>query len=305
VLTVDELKAFVDGLPDDRKPVDEEAQDGWWFVGNPTVRLRELLARRLVRQGQLEPALAYFPAAAKDGPDLRAMAADYRAAVDAARPAWRWRDVARAEALFRVATLTRTQGMELMGTEGPPDMAVFGGNFSDGVGQSGPWGHLRPRWDDRWAEYDKQPRMVDGWDSFVDPTEMVRLAASTPRPDTRFHYRAVAADRALEAAALLPQGSQAYAATLCWASRYAKEGGDQQRAWSIYRHYVATGPYQLWAKTFGSICPEPDFEAARDYWPKRFLRLAQRHTGLTVAGMAAVLLLIAGSIVAIRRRRTA
>lgn len=305
VLTIDELKAFVDGLPNDRKPVDQETQDGWWFVGDPTVRLRELLARRLVRQGQLETALAYFPAATKDAPDLRAMAADYRAAIDAARPTWRWRNVSRAEAMFRVATLTRTQGMELMGTEGPPDQAALGGNFPDGVGQSGPWGHLVQPWSEYSAEYDKRPRMVDGWDSFVDPTEMVRVAASSPRPDTRLHYRAVAADRALEAAALLPQGSQAYAATLCWASRYAKEGGDQQRAWSIYRHYVATGPYQAWAKAFGSTCPEPDFDAARDYWPKRLLRLARQHTALAVAGLACVLLLIARSVVAIRRRRIA
>jgi hypothetical protein len=146
-------------------------------------------------------------------------------------------------------------------------------------------------------------RPVDGWDSFVDPTEMVRVAISSVRPETRFHYRAVAADRALEAAALLPQGSQAYAATLCWASRYAKESGDQQRAWSIYQLYVATGPYQPWAKTFGSTCPEPDFDAARDYWPKRFLTQAKRHTALVVAAAAAIALLLAGSLLAIRRHR--
>ena len=58
----------------------------------------------------------------------------------------------------------------------------------------------------------------------------------------RFHYRAVAADRALEAADLLPHGSQAYAATLCWATRFAKDVGDEERARSIYRRYVATGP---------------------------------------------------------------
>jgi len=36
----------------------------------------------------------------------------------------------RAEALFNVAMLSRTRGMELLGTEGPPDVAALDGNFS-------------------------------------------------------------------------------------------------------------------------------------------------------------------------------
>lgn len=304
VLTIDELKTFVDGLKIDGKPVDPDAQETWWFQQSPTIRLRELLARRLMRDGRLDAAIPYFPKATADVPQQK-MAEDYRAAVAAARPTSWWRNVSRAEALFRVATLTRTQGMETMGTEGPPDLAVMGGSFYDGIGQTGPWGRQRRYYDDRWAEYDRTVRMVDGWESFVDPSEMVRVAASSPHPETRFHYRAVAADRAMEAAALLPHGSQAYAATLCWASRYAKEGGDPQRAWSIYQHYVATGPYQPWAKAFGSTCPDPDFDAARDYWPKRILRLTRQHTALAVGVGLAVVLLVAGSIVAIRRRRAA
>jgi len=63
-------------------------------------------------------------------------------------------------------------------------------------------------------------------------------------PNRRFHYRVIAADRALEAADLLPQGSQAYAAALCWATRFAFDSDDAGRARSIYRRYVATGPLQ-------------------------------------------------------------
>jgi hypothetical protein len=263
-----------------------------------------LLARRLVRAGHLEAAIPYFPEPTADAPQ-RTMAEAYRSAVEAARPTWRWRNVSRAEALFRVATLTRTQGMEVMGTEGPPDYGALGGGFDFGISQPGPWGQLPRPYSWRYSEYDRAVRMVDGWDSFVDPTEMVRVAASSTIPDTRFHYRAVAADRAMEAAALLPHGSQAYAATLCWASLYAKEGGDPQRTWSIYQLYVATGPYQAWAKTFGSSCPDPDFEAARDYWPKRILRLARRHIVVTAGGLGVVTLLIAASIFAFRRRRAA
>ncbi|HEY4166699.1 MAG TPA: hypothetical protein VGM96_07975 [Reyranella sp.] len=291
VLTVDELKTFVDGLPADGKPVSADAQDSWLFGTdqNPTVTLRELLGRRLMREGRLAEAQPYFPAPIKDAPDERAMAADYRAAVEAAQPTWRWRNVSRAQALFKVATLTRTQGMELMGTEGPPDFAALDGSFDFGVGQSGPWG--------------QQKKTDDGWRKFVDPAEIERVAASAPKPDVRFHYRAVATDRALEAAALLPHASQAYAATLCWASRYAKDVGDEKRAWSIYKLYVATGPYQPWAKTFGSTCPDPDFDGARHYWPKWVGREAQRHPALAAVAGLAVVLLIAGSIVAIRRRR--
>lgn len=293
VLTVDELKTFVDGLPADGKPVATDAQDSWLFGTdqNPTVKLRELLGRRLMREGRLAEAQPYFPAPIKDAPDERAMAADYRAAVEAAQPTWRWRNVSRAQALFKVAALTRTQGMELMGTEGPPDFAALDGSFDFGVGQSGPWG--------------QQKKTDDGWRKFVDPAEVERAAASAPRPDVRFHYRAVAADRALEAAALLPHASQAYAATLCWGARYAKDVGDEKRAWSIYKLYAATGPYQPWAKTFGSKCPDPDFDGARHYWPKWAVREAQRHPALAAVAGLAVVLLIAGSVFAIRRRRAA
>ena len=75
-----------------------------------------------------------------------------------------------------------------------------------------------------------------------------------------------------------------------------------KRASSIYKLYVATGPYQTWAKTFGGTCPDPDFDAARHYWPKWAAREAQRHPALAAAGLA-VVLLVAGSAVAIRRRR--
>ena len=64
----------------------------------------------------------------------------------------------------------------------------------------------------------------------------------------------------------MPQRSQAYAATLCWAARYAIASGDQDKADAIYRRYVANGAYQAWARDFGQICPAPDFEGARTFW---------------------------------------
>jgi len=279
VLTVDELKAFVDGLPPaTAKPAPADDSDS--MVTDPTESIRTLLARRLMREGRVDEAVAYFPAP-------RDMAADYRAALEAARPTWRWRNVSRAEAMFKVAMLTRRQGLELLGTEGPPDEAALDGTFAGGVGQARPQG----------IRTESTP--------LVSADEAKRFAASAPKPDRRFHYRMVASDHAVAAAELLPHGSQAYAATLCWAARFAKDSDDQARATTIYRLYVATGPYQAWAKNFGGTCPEPDFDAARDYWPKRIVRLAQRHTALAVAAGLGIALLLAGSIFAIRRRRTA
>ena len=74
----------------------------------------------------------------------------------------------------------------------------------------------------------------------------------------------IAADRALAAADLLPQRSQAYAATLCWAARYAIASGDEAKATAIYKRYVATGAYQAWAKDFGGTCVAARFRGGED-----------------------------------------
>jgi hypothetical protein len=298
ILTVDELKSFVDGLPSaDPKP--RHATSDEPPPSDRTEDLRALLARRLARQGRIAEALPYYPATAdrwsnepaEHQETIAAQARGYAEAVEAAQPTWRWRNVSRAEALFNVAMLSRTRGMELLGTEGPPDLAAVDGSFAWGYGQASPRGTV-----------DTTTR-TDTSDPLLGPDEATRFAASAPKPDKRFHYRAVATDRALEAADLLPQGSQAYAATLCWATQFAFDSSDSDRARSIYRRYVSTGPLQPWAKHFGRDCPDPDFDAARDYWPKRIVRLAQRHTGLAAGAALGVALLLAGTAFAIRRHR--
>jgi tetratricopeptide (TPR) repeat protein len=280
VLTVEELKSFVDGLPPPPRAKPSTGGDDVSMVSDPAEAIRTLLARRLMRAGRLDDALPYFPASFE-------AAAPYRAAIGDSRPNWWWRRISRAEAGFKAAMMTRRQGLELIGTEGPPDEAALGGNFPAGVGQSSPQGNRQ------------DPTTL------VSDDEAARFAASAPRPDRRFHYRSVAADYAMASAQLLPHGSQAYAATLCWAARFAKDSDDQPRATSIYRLYVATGPYQPWAKTFGGTCPEPDFEAARYYWPKRIVRLAQRYPAPAAGAGLAIVLIIAGAVFAIRRRRAA
>ena len=304
VLTIDELKAFVDGLPPPREPPPASSDSDEIFRVVPAQRLRELLARRLVRDGRIGEALAYFPSseqrARSDPSDRDGATSDearaYLAAVEAAQPGWPfdwpWQQVSRAEALFRLATVTRRRGMELMGTEGPPDEAVLGGSFPDGVGQSRPEG------------FSSSPSMLLG------PDEAKRFAASAPRPDVRFHYRPLAANYALAAADLLPQRSQAYAATLCWATRYAFDSSDEARAAAIYRRYVSTGAYQPWANRFGRVCPEPDFEAARTFWwrrvaawPAQVAGSVGRHLTLVIVVAILAAVLLAVSVRALRARR--
>jgi tetratricopeptide (TPR) repeat protein len=286
VLTLEELKTFVDGLPPPpATPQNQDSDDGWRASKSPVSGLRSLLGRRLVRAGRTAEALAYFPAKkadrTSDEPDgNRANVEDVRgyiAAIEVARAPsfeWPWQKVSRGEALFRLATMTRVQGMGLAGTSGPPDMWEVYGSFAYGYGQASPNGLA------------KSPSPLLG------PDEAARFAASAPKPDARFHYRAIAADKAIAAADLLPQRSQAYAATLCWAARYAIDSGDDDRATAIYKRYVATGAYQAWAKNFGRECVEPDFEAAKTFWQRRITTWvkqmagsAWRHGGL-LAGLA-------------------
>lgn len=308
VLTTDELKAFVDGLPAADEDRATMPGDNYGFVSTPIASLRDLLARRLVRDGRLQEAQSYFLTKPTpmdpDSPPPSVDARAYAEAIKAAQPAtWPWQNVSRAEALFTAATLARKRGMEIMGTEGPPDEAALGGSFESGVGQTSPV-------PDRQGAPEEGTPMPYTSRSLLGPDEERRFASSAPKPDVRFHYRLIASDHAVAAADLLPERSQAYAAALCWAARYAKDGNDLPRTEKIYRRYIATGAYQPWAKSFGGTCPAPDFEAARTFWPRRveawslqLLDSAKRHAVIVGLGAVAGLLLLVGAVRTIRSRR--
>ena len=298
VLTVDELKNLVDDLP--RRPASRlaGAVDERGFAHEPTESLRALLARRLVREGRTGEALPYFSSVRSGStPANDTDAYAYHVAVEAARPGWPldwpWQKTSRAEALFAVAMLARMRGMELMGTEGPPDEAALGGAYPDGVGQVSPYGF---------------EGRSDAADGLLGPDEVSRFTASAPKPDIRFHYRVIATDRALEAADLLPDRSQAYAATLCWAARFAADSADEGQFKAIYKRYLATGPYQAWAVQFGQVCPNPDFAAARTFWPRRIAAWSGkvthslwRHKFAAIAALLAAATLVVGLVWFARR----
>jgi hypothetical protein len=289
VLTTDELRRFVDArIP--AAPPPAQPDDPSSLAPDPAAQLRDLLGRRLVRDGRLQAALPYL------APETRPSVVDYAEALHAAATEL-W-PIDRARGWYRAAKLAREQGMAMMGTEVAPDFHVLEGDYDWGVGQGAP------------ADLDQ---------AFVSDGERRRFAASAPAPDRRFHYRFVAADMAERAADLLPPRSQAFAAVLCWGTRWmlhaasklhdlpdAAANPAQQRADALYRRYVAEGAVVPWAPGFGQDCPEPDFEAAarlqRRLWWLDARHFVSRHRW-PVLGGALALAALAASLAWRRGRR--
>ena len=184
VLTLDELKGYVDHFWPPAT-ADEEAAEQERFAGSdvcPAVlreQIRYLLARRLTRELHGDQSREYYPAAWVGAFDQ--LAANLRTGWDdSVEPA------ERAGALFQAATIVRTNGMELMGTEVAPDWHYHLGQYNAGV--------------------TGEDRGSNALAVVVRPSddELRRNAEHHPDPDQRFHYRYQAASLAWEAAKLLP-----------------------------------------------------------------------------------------------------
>ncbi len=295
VLTTDELKHFVDArVPAPAPPLPKSGvatvEYYWPFQADPAVRLRDLLARRLVRDGRYKEALAYFhPPQGRHFRDqnIPKDVTEYAQALNEATGDWR--SINRARGWYRASVLAPESGMEMMGYEGDPDYSGLYGNFDGGLGQSNP-----------------------GF-SFVTEGERSRFEASAAIPYQRFHYRYIAVEDARHSADLLPPRSQAFAAVLCRAtgwmmsSRIMGSREDNAVKLQLYRRYLKEGPYVPWAAHFGLSCPEPDFDGAARL-PRVLLVRNTRHFvghhrwegGLTLA-----LAMVAGALalVGLRRRR--
>jgi len=272
VLTVDELKAFVDRNAA-VAPKKIANANGDALPSTPPEQLRNLLARRLMRVGRRDEALAYF-----DDPALRKKA---EALIAAHRDEHAWSASTRAQALYAQARITRADGMELLGTELAPDNAEWDGSFPP------------------------QDLPASSKASvFVGNGEAARVAASAAQPDERFHYRYVAADLAQQAATLLPPRSQAYAAVMCEATGWMLDT-DAKRASALYRDYVRNGAHVAWAADFGSQCQQPDFKSAKwlpwkqRYWQTR--HWLKHGWPFVLVGFGALFVLVAWR----RRRREA
>jgi hypothetical protein len=226
VLTVDELKKYVDENVPAPPALTQQERDN--YVPLPVAAsLRNLLGRRLLREGHYADAVAYF-----DNPDLQNKARLYgeqRLKADAA-----WWPTKRASALYNAAWTAREWGMDILGYEMAPDYATFGGNYS-----------LES------VELKVGP--------LVSEAEVQRQGASAAKPDQRYHYRFVATELAGRAADNLPHTSQAFAAVLCNAAGWNSSLEDQS---ALYQRYIKEGPFVPWAVDFGNQCPYPDFENA-------------------------------------------
>jgi len=226
VLTVDELKQYVDANVPAPPELTQQDRDNYVSL-SVAANLRNLLGRRLLREGRYDEAPAYF-----DNADLQGKASAYGQLRQDAESKW-W-PTRRAEAYFNASVLARKSGMELLGYEMAPDYASLGGSYS-----------LEP------VELEVGPLVAQG--------ELKRQQASAAQPDVRYHYRFVATALASQAADYLPHTSQAFAAVLCKAVGYNSSLEEQS---ALYQRYVKDGPYVDWAGDFGHQCQEPDFRNA-------------------------------------------
>ncbi len=268
VLTLDELKTYVDAhVPAPTpKPEDKDKPEDS-YVRRP--ELRELLGRRLLREGRYDEAPKYF-----DSPELQAIARDYGR--DRQQAVSRWTATGRAESLFAAATLARKSGMEILGYEMAPDYRSLDGYYSL---ETPP---LQPA-------------------AFLETAEIQRRQATVAKPDRRYHYRWVAVDLANQAADQLPRSSQAFAAVLCQAASWVA-GSDEEV--QLYQRYVEQGPYVSWAANFGKQCQAPNFDQANRRYltqPLNSLRSALRP--YKVALIVAALAVFGGLAVWVRRRK--
>ena len=127
--------------------------------------LRGLLMRRLMRSGRIQEAAAWAPR------DLKPLCDEFRALSDISRDQKASSDV-RALALLNLSRLTAVRGMELMGTELRPDVAIYEGAYStDAVPIAEP------------VELPQRLGMVSAatrWSGWKEPEDRVTR---------RFHYR--------------------------------------------------------------------------------------------------------------------
>ncbi len=184
VLTLDELKTYVDHFwppSSEREKADEEDQDGSSFKPSAKYRqdIRYLLARRLLRSGRGNESRPYFP---------EQWLSQYDALSQALTLGWSSAtpQEQRAEALFTAAYITRTNGLELVGTEVEPDWHLSDGDFepTSGRERGGP---------------DTASALVA-----ASKDELSRATNHNADPEVRWHYRYQAASLAWEAAKLKP-----------------------------------------------------------------------------------------------------
>ena len=210
VLTADELKTYVDGYwpPVPPEQVAEENEKYGQSEISPVLlrtQIRYLLARRLMRSFRGDEARDYYPV--EWLPQYLVLAQELKTGWDEALPADQ-----RAKALFQAAIITRTNGLELIGTEVEPDWRVHAGDYQEGV-------TVASR-----ATNENAKALV------ASEEELDRARRHKAEPELRWHYRAQAGTLAREAAQLVPDNLQDATHMLLtgarWLDSCGAEGGD-------------------------------------------------------------------------------
>ncbi|BBP00497.1 hypothetical protein [Sulfuriferula nivalis] len=271
IFSTEELQAYVDQHAATIPVVsdEEKIQGVVAYRRTPAEGLRELLARRLMREGKFAQAIPYFYAGpmaqdelgnpVKGNPSQWAKA--YMASLILAQHTHD--KLEKARAWYAAANMAREHGMEILGYELDPDDAFADGSYQLDYTSFVPKnafvffaGEYLNKVD---ALSKVEQKRFQGF-NLVSPSERQRFASTTPTIDKRFHYRYIAVQEAQKTAALLPVKSQAYASVLCNATGWILSG-DDKLAQSLYHQYVKHGAQFPWAAHFGHKCPEPDFTA--------------------------------------------
>jgi hypothetical protein len=222
ILTVDELKGYVDNnWPEESctnqgEMISNDETNQASFDGTmspdetgPATSIRYLLARRLARLNRNDEARAYYPLQRRSQFDV--LINDLKTGRDKSLPTGE-----RGEALFAAAVMTRTNGMELLGTELEPDWLIYEGEYDYG---------------DSIRTNDNSKLLSASAD------EIKRYTQHDVKPELRFHYRFQAVDLAVEAAKLMPDNSEETARILCMAGSWIKNRYPK-RADPIYKELV-------------------------------------------------------------------
>jgi cellulose synthase operon protein C len=279
IFSTEELRAYVDQHAASIPVLsDEEKKQGVIaYRHTPAEELRELLARRLMREGEFAQAIPYFyggsMAQDESGKPVSGNPAQwangYVASLSLAKHTQN--KLEEAQAWYAAASMAHEHGMEILGYELDPDDAFGDGNFQlnsnfapkDGLvfyaGDSKVNINALPKDSPLFPRANAEQKRYREF-NLISSSERQRFASTTPTINKRFHYRYIAAQEARQAAALLPVKSQAYASVLCNATSWILSG-DGKLAQSLYHQYVKHGAQFAWATHFGHKCPEPDFTA--------------------------------------------
>jgi hypothetical protein len=231
VLTANELKQYVDALPQTEPPKEGEDYNR---------KLRYLLGRRLVREDRYDDAKQYLPP-----PYDKILEKYVKALKDGANE--KLSKTERAHAWFTAAWLARYDGMELMGTEGAPDAFAEGGSFEmpDLAKERRTGAYQTVAYDKEGkASYDENgnPKMKSV-PAFLKASanEVQRLNTNKIAPDIRFHYRLIAGALAMKAAALLSDNSEELADVINQAGMWVKDRDEKvgNRYYQVLDHRCA------------------------------------------------------------------